>query len=66
MKTVTLTADQLATLVELGQQRDMAVARFEGAARMLIPTGAQPHQLNTKTKTLIYFAAEDTDVADPE
>lgn len=66
MKTVTLTADQLATLVELGQQRDMAVARFEGAARMLIPSGAQPHQLDTRTGKLTYYASEEANVADPE
>lgn len=66
MKTVTLTADQLATLVELGQQRDMAVARFEGAARMLVPSGAQPHQLDTRTGTLTYYASEEAHVADPD
>ncbi len=66
MKTVTLTADQLETLVELGQQRDIAVARFEGAARMLVPSGAQPHQLDTRTGTLTYYDSEEADVADPE
>jgi hypothetical protein len=66
MKTVTLTKDQLAILSEFGQQRDVAVARFEGAARMLIPSGAQPHQLDTRTGTLTYYASEEADVADPD
>ncbi len=67
IKTMTLSPEQLTTLADFGQQRDVAIARFEGAARMLIPPGAYPHQLDTKTGTLTYsMPGEEADAQPPD